>query len=153
MTTTLFPLKTGEVEVVVYESNPTPGGHAHTEWVTDDKGQRVRVYVCMCVCVGGGGWECRALVLRRYGGPHQSYEEARRGLRSIDQPTNHANTQVACDCGFMVFNHQNYPNMVELFAELGVEDEVRRREGGRGKEKKRRGRGWGVVWAFVLYFI
>ena len=31
---------------------------------------------------------------------------------------------LGCDCGFMVFNHQNYPNMVELFAELGVEDEV-----------------------------
>ena len=42
------------------------------------------------------------------------------------------NAQVACDCGFMVFNHQNYPNMVELFAELGVEDEVRR-------EKKEKG--------------
>lgn len=41
--------ETGEVEVVVYESNPTPGGHAHTEWVTDDKGQKVRA--CRDVCV------------------------------------------------------------------------------------------------------
>lgn len=47
-------------------------------------------------------------------------------------PGGHAHTElvreedgkvVACDTGFMVFNHQNYPNMVELFAELGVDDE------------------------------
>jgi predicted NAD/FAD-binding protein len=40
----------------------------------------------------------------------------------------HANTVevdgVPVDVGFMVYNHQNYPNMVELFEELGVEDEV-----------------------------
>jgi len=59
-----------EVEVVVYEANATPGGHAHTELVTEADGK-----------------------------------------------------VVGCDTGFMVFNHQNYPNMVELFAELGVEDE------------------------------
>lgn len=66
-----FVFLPGDVEVTVYEAAATAGGHAHTEWVTDEKGQKV-----------------------------------------------------ACDCGFMVFNHQNYPNMVELFAELDVEDEV-----------------------------
>ena len=50
---------------------------------------------------------------------------------NTNTPT-HTHTQVACDCGFMVFNHQNYPNMVELFAELGVEDEVSGCEDGRG---------------------
>jgi len=31
---------------------------------------------------------------------------------------------VGVDLGFQVYNDQNYPNMIELFEELGVEDEV-----------------------------
>lgn len=48
-------------------------------------------------------------------------------------PGGHAHTVevdgVAVDTGFMVYNYQNYPNMVELFQELGVEDEVRTKRG------------------------
>jgi predicted NAD/FAD-binding protein len=49
---------------------------------------------------------------------------------SSSQAGGHAHTVdvegVGVDCGFMVFNHENYPNMVELFRDLGVEDEVHR---------------------------
>ncbi|KAG5184791.1 amine oxidase [Tribonema minus] len=42
---------------------------------------------------------------------------------TIDVEVDGGSKTVPVDTGFMVFNHQNYPNLVGLFKELGVEEE------------------------------
>lgn len=55
---------------------------------------------------------------------YESAEVAGGHAHTVEVEVEGGKQRVAVDTGFMVFNHENYPNMVEMFRELGVEDEV-----------------------------
>lgn len=63
-----------------------------------------------------------AWALHEYGGHDVTLYETRLrpGGHSETVDINYEGTQIAVDTGFIVYNGRNYPNLTEMFAELGV---------------------------------
>lgn len=64
-----------------------------------------------------------AWAMQKFGGHDVTLYETRLrpGGHSATVDINYRGTQIAVDTGFIVYNGRNYPNLTELFAELGVE--------------------------------